>query len=75
MPELVGRVGNRTAVMNNGQIAATMAQALMGAMSQNQQPQVIENRLYLDGDVVYRNQQKVASSKGYSMGGGAFATA
>lgn len=75
MPELVGRVGNRTAVMNNGQIAATMAQALMGAMSQNQQPQVIENRLYLDGDVVYRNQQKVASSKGYNMGGGAFATA
>ena len=75
MPELVGRVGNRTAVMNNGQIAATMAQALMGAMSQNQQPQVIENRVYLDGDVVYRNQQKVSSSKGYSMGGGAFATA
>ena len=76
MPEMVGRVGRRTAVMNNGQIADTMAQSLMRAMGQgggSSQPQVIENKLYLDGEVVYANQQKIQRSKGYNLGMGVFA--
>ena len=76
MPELVGRVGRRTAVMNNGQIADTMAQSLIRAMGQgggSSQPQVIENKLYLDGEVVYANQQKIQRSKGYNLGMGVFA--
>ena len=76
MPELVGRVGRRTAVMNNGQIADTMAQSLIRAMGQGgatSQPQVIENKLYLDGEVVYANQQKIQRSKGYNLGMGVFA--
>ena len=76
MPEMVGRVGRRTAVMNNGQIADTMAQSLIRAMGQgggSSQPQVIENKLYLDGEVVYANQQKIQRSKGYNLGMGVFA--
>ena len=76
MPEMVGRVGRRTAVMNNGQIADTMAQSLIRAMGQGgatSQPQVIENKLYLDGEVVYSNQQKIQRSKGYNLGMGVFA--
>lgn len=76
MPELVGRVGRRTAVMNNGQIADTMAQSLIRAIGQgggSSQPQVIENKLYLDGEVVYANQQKIQRSKGYNLGMGVFA--
>ena len=76
LPEMVGRVGRQTAVMNNGQIADTMAQSLVKAMSQggaSQQPTVIENKLYLDGEVVYNNQQKIQRSKGYNLGMGVFA--
>lgn len=76
LPEMVGRVGRQTAVMNNGQIADTMAQSLIRAMGQsggNSQPQVIENKLYLDGEVVYTNQQKIQRSKGYNLGMGVFA--
>lgn len=76
MPEMVGRVGRQTAVMNNGQIADTMANSLIRAMNQggaSQQPTVIENKLYLDGEVVYNNQQKIQRSKGYNLGMGVFA--
>ena len=76
LPEMVGRVGRQTAVMNNGQIADTMAQSLIRAMGQSgatSQPQVIENKLYLDGEVVYSNQQKIQRSKGYNLGMGVFA--
>lgn len=75
MPELVGRVGRQTTVMNNGQIADTMAQSLVRAMSQSgatSEPTVIENKLYLDGEVVYANQQKIQRSKGYNLGMGVF---
>ena len=78
LPEMVGRVGRQTAVMNNGQIADTMAQSLIRAMGQTggtSQPQVIENKLYLDGEVVYANQQKIQRSKGYNLGMGVFANA
>lgn len=77
LPEMVGRVGNKTAVMNNGQVADTMAQSLVRAMSQSgassNEPTIIENKLYLDGEVVYNNQQKIQRSKGYSLGLGVFA--
>lgn len=76
LPEMVGRVGRQTAVMNNGQIADTMAQSLVKAMGQggaSQSPTVIENKFYLDGEVVYNNQQKIQRSKGYNLGMGVFA--
>ena len=76
LPEMVGRVGRQTTIMNNGQIADTMAESMVRAMSQSEatsEPTVIENKLYLDGEVVYTNQEKIKRSKGYSFGLGAFA--
>lgn len=74
--EMVGRVGRQTTVLNNEQVADTMASSLVRAMSQmggTSEPTVIENKLYLDGEVVYNNQQKIQRSKGYSLGLGVFA--
>ena len=76
LPEMVGRVGRQTTIMNNGQIADTMAESMVRAMSQSEatsEPTVIENKLYLDGEVVYTNQEKIKRSKGYSFGLGGFA--
>lgn len=76
LPEMVGRVGRQTTIMNNGQIADTMAESMVKAMSQSgatSEPTVIENKLYLDGEVVYTNQEKIKRSKGYSFGLGGFA--
>lgn len=73
-PELVGRVGNRTVVANNDQIFQGIYQAVSAGMANmSQQPIEVTSVAVLDGETVYRNQQKVASRKGYSMGGGAFA--
>lgn len=73
-PELVGRVGNRTVVANNDQIFQGIFQAVSAGMANMaQQPIEVTSVATLDGEVIYRNQQKVASRKGYSMGGGAFA--
>ena len=73
-PELVGRVGNRTVVANNDQIFQGIYQAVSAGMANMaQQPIEVTSVAVLDGETVYRNQQKVASRKGYSMGGGAFA--
>ena len=76
LPEMVGRVGRQTTIMNNGQLADTMAESMVRAMSQSEatsEPTVIENKLYLDGEVVYTNQEKIKRSKGYSFGLGGFA--
>lgn len=73
-PELVGRVGNRTVVANNDQIFQGIYQAVSAGMANmTQQPIEVTSVAVLDGETVYRNQQKVASRKGYNMGGGAFA--
>lgn len=73
-PELVGRVGNRTVVANNDQIFQGIYQAVSAGMANmSQQPIEVTSVAVLDGETVYRNQQRVASRKGYSMGGGAFA--
>ena len=57
--------GMESAIMNG--IATAMQQ-----MSNNEN-QVIENNLYLDGEVVYSNQQKIKSSRGLDFGMGVFA--
>lgn len=75
--EMVGSIGGRTAVANNDQITDAIYNAVLMAMSQvmaQQQQQPIENNLTveLDGDVIYRNQQKVAARRGVDFGLGAF---
>lgn len=80
-PEMVGRIGNRTAVANNDQITDAIYQAVLSAFSQvmvqsqnrqQQQPIEINQKIELDGDVIYRNQQRVAAKWGYNFGLGAF---
>ncbi len=75
--EMVGNIGGRTAVANNDQITQGIYEAVLTAMSQvmaQMQNQPIENKLTveLDGDVIYRNQQRVAARRGVDLGLGAF---
>lgn len=64
IPEMVGRMGNRTTVANNDQIvegvSSGVAAAVYGVMSEvmsvrHEQPITVNNRVTLDGKVVYEN--------------------
>ena len=76
-PELVGTIGNRSAVVNNDQIVESVStgvyQAVIAALGSNSDEggntQIIVN---LDGEKIYENQQKVARNRGYNLGMGAF---
>lgn len=76
--EMVGSINGKTAVANNDQITTAIYNAVLSAMEQamsstgNSQPIEIQNKLYLDGDVVYTNQQKVAARRGVNFGLGQF---
>ena len=75
--EMVGNIGGRTAVANNDQITTAIYNAVLAAMSQvmaqnRTQPIEIENKLYLDGDQIYTNQQKIAAQRGINFDLGAF---
>jgi len=74
-PELIGKIGNRTAVMNNEQIYDGVVGAVMYAIQKSGSTQPIEltSVLELDGETIYKNQKKVEASKGFNMGGGVFA--
>lgn len=76
-PELVGTIGNRSAVANNDQIVESVStgvyQAVVAALGSGSDEggdtQIIIN---LDGEKIYENQQKVARNRGYNLGMGAF---
>jgi hypothetical protein len=76
-PELVGTIGNRSAVVNNDQIVESVSlgvyQAVVAALGSDGDSggdtQIVIN---LDGEKIYENQQKVARNRGYSLGMGAF---
>lgn len=64
MPEMVGRMGNRTTVMNNDQIVDSVSTGVASAVyrvmsevmsTRNEQPITINNRMTLDGKVVYED--------------------
>lgn len=74
-PELVGSIGNTTAVMNNDQIVSAVAKGVASAvasvMGNGNGSQKVE--VYLDGEKIYANQKKIARSKGVNFDMGAFA--
>ena len=74
--ELVGSIGSRTAVANNDQIvrsvAIGVANAVAGVLGTGGEQNITVTTL-LDGEVVYRNQQKVAKRRGANFNLGAFA--
>lgn len=71
--ELIGSINGRTAVVNNDQIVAAVSQGVASAvaavMSQQKQQPI---DLYLDGEKIYSNQQKIARTKGIKFDMGAF---
>lgn len=74
--ELVGSIGSRTAVANNDQIvksvAIGVANAVAGVLGTGGEQNITVTTL-LDGEVVYKNQQKVAKRRGANFNMGAFA--
>ena len=75
--EMVGNIGGKTAVANNDQIERAIFNAVLMAMSQamansNSQPIELNQKIELDGDVIYNNQQKVSARRGINFGLGAF---
>ena len=76
--ELVGSINGRTAVANNDQITDAIYNAVLSAMSQvmasqDSQPIELNQKIELDGDVIYNNQQRVSARRGINFGMGAFA--
>ena len=71
-PELVGSIGNSTAVVNNDQIVASVsagvASAVAGVMGQSNTP--IDITVKVDSEVLYR-----AMKKGERMANGRYGTA
>lgn len=66
-PEMVGRIGSRSAVANNDQIVVGIEEgvyrAVTAAMSDSDNN--VNVNVYLDGKEVYHNQQQVARATGY----------
>ena len=76
-PEMVGTIGGKSAVANNDQIERAIFNAVLTAMSQamangSSQPIELNQKIELDGDVIYNNQQKVSARRGINFGLGAF---
>lgn len=75
-PELVGRIGNRTAVANNEQIVNSIYDAVynatVSAMSNSSDDNYYQPSsnivIELDGETIYSNQQSVEKRRGYPTG-------
>ena len=75
-PELVGTIGNRTAVVNNEQIVESISrgvyEAVSAAMSKQNSSGKINVKIYLDGKDITRSVEKVQQERGIDvMPGGA----
>ena len=72
-PELVGRIGNRSAVANNDQIVAAVSQGVYGAvvaaMSASGGNSGQSINVYLDGKQIYTSVKKVEAERGVSIMG------
>ncbi len=71
MPELVGRLGSNTAVMNNQQIVDAVASGVADAVAR-----VMGNKktvIQIDGKEILSATEKARETRGYGIVGGAFA--
>ena len=72
-PELVGKIGGRTAVANNDQIVAAVSQgvysAVVAAMSSGGDGSAQTVNVYLDGKQIYSSMKKVEAERGVSIMG------
>lgn len=70
-PEMVGTIGNRTAVANNDQIVEAVSAGVYRAVSAAMQSSNGNEggvAVYLDGEQIYTNQAKVKDRRGYPVG-------
>lgn len=72
-PELVGKIGNRTAVVNNDQIVDAVSRgvysAVVAAMGANTGNGGQNVNVYLDGKQIYSRVKKIESERGVSVMG------
>lgn len=70
-PELVGRIGTRTAVANTDQIVTAISRAVYEAMteaqSNQQQPIVVDSNVYLDSKPIAASVEKRQRERGVSI--------
>ena len=72
-PELVGRIGNRAAVVNNDQIVEGVAdgvyRAVVAAMSASNGSSAQAVNVYLDGKQIYSSIKRTEAERGVSLMG------
>ena len=70
IPELVGRIGSQTTVANQEQIIEGIKRGVMEAMAAVDSGGDINlnQTIELDGESIYRNQQKIKKNRGYNFG-------
>lgn len=70
VPELVGRIGSQTTVANQEQIIEGIKRGVMEAMAAVDSGGDINlnQTIELDGEPIYRNQQKIKKNRGYNFG-------
>ncbi len=70
-PELVGTIGNKTAVANNEQIVESVSagvyEAMLAVMSSGGNDNNVTVNVTLDGEQIYTNQQRVKLRRGYEI--------
>lgn len=74
--EAIGSYKGKTTVMplENTDFVQSMYDAVYSAMqSVDLSGQVVDNAIYLDGEVIYKNQQKIQRNRGVDFGMGVFA--
>ena len=74
-PELVGSIGHKSAVANNDQIVAAVSAGVYDAVTaamKSDKGGTQDIVINLDGEVIYKNQQKIAAQKGYVLKQGVF---
>jgi hypothetical protein len=67
-PELMGTIGNRTAIMNNDQIVESVSQGVASAVSRVMGNQGGSYKLYIDGDEL-RNVMQQRINRSYNING------
>lgn len=73
MPELVGKLGSNTAVMNNEQIVQAVATGVANAVSEVMSKQKSKTVIQVDGKELLTATERAKNTRGYGIVGGAFA--
>lgn len=73
IPELVGKLGNNSAVMNNEQIVQAVSTGVASAVAEVMQNQKNKTVIQIDGKEILSATERAKSTRGYGVVGGVFA--